>query len=99
MYFGEIFQDLSVVQQSRKFSNSEREYRIPKNVPFPNIRIPEAKKNREWPPYPKKNPKRVMILSDNKSLECNLSWFFDIGTHNSLPGCLGIIVTFTVQFC
>ena len=80
-YFLEIFQDLSVVVESRKFSNSEREYRIPKNVPFPNIRIPEAKKIGNGPLMQKK-PKRVMILSSNKSLECNLSWFFDIGNKN-----------------
>ena len=56
------FQDLSVVRESRKFSNPEREYRIPEN-PIPGlfrnpesrkISIPElqdsrSKKIREWP--------------------------------------------------
>ena len=32
----EIFQDLSVVRESRKFSNPEREYRIPEN-PIPGL--------------------------------------------------------------
>ena len=58
----EIFQDLSVVRESRKFSNPEREYRIPEN-PIPGLfgntefrkcSIPElqdsrSKKIREWP--------------------------------------------------
>jgi hypothetical protein len=56
------FQDLSVVRESRKFSNPEREYRIPEN-PIPGLfrntesrkfSIPElqdsrSKKIREWP--------------------------------------------------
>ena len=43
-FFWEIFQDLSVVRESRKFSNSEREYRIPENAPYPKFRNSEAKK-------------------------------------------------------
>ena len=60
--FWEIFQGLSVVRESQKFSNPEREYRIPEN-PIPGLfrntesrkfSIPElqdsrSKKIREWP--------------------------------------------------